>query len=180
MSITVAKSAGFCFGVSRAVETVEREVKAGKQVATLGPIIHNRHAVRHFEDVGVSVIQSPEDAVPGSTVIIRSHGVSRAVYQRLQNMGVEVVDATCPFVKRIHEIVSREEKEGYIPVIIGTRSHPEVEGIAGWCSNCRICNRGLKMKIFRRICPFAWCRRQLPRKSLGKKALILQKNSLLT
>ena len=138
MSITVAKSAGFCFGVSRAVETVEREVKAGKQVATLGPIIHNRHAVRHFEDVGVSVIQSPEDAVPGSTVIIRSHGVSRAVYQRLQNMGVEVVDATCPFVKRIHEIVSREEKEGYIPVIIGTRSHPEVEGIAGWCSNCRI------------------------------------------
>ena len=98
MSITVAKSAGFCFGVSRAVETVEREVKAGKQVATLGPIIHNRHAVRHFEDMGVGVIQSPEDAVPGSTVIIRSHGVSKAVYQRLCDMGVEVVDATCPFV----------------------------------------------------------------------------------
>ena len=108
MSITVAKSAGFCFGVSRAVETVEREVKAGKQVATLGPIIHNRHAVHHFEEMGVGVIQTPEDAIPGSTVIIRSHGVSKAVYQRLNNAGVEVVDATCPFVKRIHDIVSRE------------------------------------------------------------------------
>ena len=138
MSITVAKSAGFCFGVSRAVETVEREVKAGKQVTTLGPIIHNRHAVRHFEDMGVGVIGSPEEANPGSTVIIRSHGVSHAVYERLNSMGVEVVDATCPFVKRIHEIVSREEKLGYLPVIIGTRSHPEVEGIAGWCSQCRI------------------------------------------
>ena len=132
MSITVAKSAGFCFGVSRAVETVEREVQAGKKVFTLGPIIHNRHAVRHFEDMGVGVIQAPEEATPGSTVIIRSHGVSQAVYQRLCEMGVEVVDATCPFVKRIHDIVSREEKEGYLPVIIGTRSHPEVEGIAGW------------------------------------------------
>ena len=138
MSITVAKSAGFCFGVSRAVETVEREVASGKQVATLGPIIHNRHAVRHFEEMGVGVIQSPEDAVPGSTVIIRSHGVSQAVYKRLSNMGVEIVDATCPFVKRIHEIVSREEQQGYLPVIIGTRSHPEVEGIAGWCGSCRI------------------------------------------
>ena len=138
MSITVAKSAGFCFGVSRAVETVEREVASGKQVATLGPIIHNRHAVRHFEEMGVGVIQSPEDAIPGSTVIIRSHGVSQAVYKRLSNMGVEIVDATCPFVKRIHEIVSREEQQGYLPVIIGTRSHPEVEGIAGWCGNCRI------------------------------------------
>ena len=138
MSITVAKSAGFCFGVSRAVETVEREVKAGKRVSTLGPIIHNRHAVRHFEDMGVGVIQSPEDAAAGSTVVIRSHGVSQEVYRRLCDMGVEVVDATCPFVKRIHEIVSREEKEGYLPVIIGTCSHPEVEGIAGWCGDYRI------------------------------------------
>ena len=138
MSITVAKSAGFCFGVSRAVETVEREVKAGKKVSTLGPIIHNRHAVQHFEDMGVGVIQAPEEATPGSTVIIRSHGVSQAVYKRLCDMGVEVVDATCPFVKRIHEIVSREENNGYLPVIIGTRSHPEVEGIAGWCNSCRI------------------------------------------
>ena len=138
MSIRVAKSAGFCFGVNRAVELVEQEAKAGKQVVTLGPIIHNRHAVAHFEDMGVSVIQSPEEAQPGSTVIIRSHGVSRDIYERLLRQGVEVVDATCPFVKRIHDIVSREEAAGFLPVIIGTRSHPEVEGIAGWCKDCRI------------------------------------------
>ena len=138
MSITVAKSAGFCFGVSRAVELVEEAAKAGKKVATLGPIIHNRHAVNRFEEMGVQVISAPEEATPGSTVIIRSHGVTKAVYERLENMGVEIVDATCPFVKRIHGIVSRAEEEGRLPVIIGTRSHPEVEGIAGWCGRCRI------------------------------------------
>ena len=138
MSITVAKSAGFCFGVSRAVELVEDAAKAGKKVATLGPIIHNRHAVARFEEMGVQVIGSPEEAEPGSTVIIRSHGVTKEVYDRLAEQGVEIVDATCPFVKRIHGIVSRAEEEGRLPVIIGTRSHPEVEGIAGWCGNCRI------------------------------------------
>ena len=138
MSVTVAKSAGFCFGVSRAVEMVEQQAAEGKCVVTLGPIIHNRHAVKHFEDMGVQVIAQPEDAPEGSTVIIRSHGVSKAVYQRLQERNVEIVDATCPFVKRIHEIVSKAEAEGSLPVIIGTRSHPEVEGIAGWCDQCRI------------------------------------------
>ncbi len=138
MSITVAKSAGFCFGVNRAVELVEQEAKAGKQVYTLGPIIHNRHAVAHFEQMGVKVAQMPEEIPEGSTVIIRSHGISRSMYERLQGRNVEVVDATCPFVKRIHDIVSKEENNGYLPVIIGTRSHPEVEGIAGWCKDCRI------------------------------------------
>ena len=138
MSITVAKSAGFCFGVNRAVELVEQEANAGKLVFTLGPIIHNRHAVAHFEQMGVKVVPSPRDIPAGSTVIIRSHGVSRAVHEELKQMAVEIVDATCPFVKRIHDIVSKEEANGYLPVIIGTRSHPEVEGIAGWCSDCRI------------------------------------------
>ncbi len=138
MSITVAKSAGFCFGVSRAVDTVEKQAAQGKCVVTLGPIIHNRHAVKHFEDMGVKVIARPEDAPEGSTVIIRSHGVSRDVYRRLQDRNVEIVDATCPFVKRIHEIVVKTEAEGYLPVIIGTRSHPEVEGIAGWCDRCLV------------------------------------------
>ena len=138
MSITVAKSAGFCFGVSRAVELVEQAAKEGKQVFTLGPIIHNRHAVAHFEEMGVKVIATPEDAIPGSTVIIRSHGVTKAVCDALERQGVEIIDATCPFVKRIHGIVSRAEEEGSLPVIIGTRSHPEVEGIAGWCGDCRI------------------------------------------
>ena len=138
MSIQLAKSAGFCFGVSRAVEMVEQEAKSGGQVMTLGPIIHNRHAVRHFEDMGVHVLERAEDAVPGSTVIIRSHGVAREVYEILRSRGVRVVDATCPFVERIHKIVSQAEAEGRLPVIIGTPSHPEVEGIAGWCEQCQV------------------------------------------
>ena len=138
MSVRIAKNAGFCFGVSRAVELVEEAAKSGKTVSTLGPIIHNRHQVGRFEEMGVSVIHEPEDAIPGSTVIIRSHGVSRAVQQRLEKMGVEIIDATCPFVKRIHGIVERAEAEGRLPVIIGTRTHPEVTAIAGWCSGCRI------------------------------------------
>ena len=138
MSVTVAQSAGFCFGVSRAVELVEEAAKTGKQVATLGPIIHNRHVVEKFAAMGIRVIEAPEEALPGETVIIRSHGVARDIYRRLQEQGVEIVDATCPFVKRIHGIVSRAEEEGRLPVIIGTPTHPEVEGIAGWCSECRV------------------------------------------
>ena len=138
MSVTVAKSAGFCFGVSRAVETVEKQAAMGRKVVTLGPIIHNRHVVEKFQSIGVGVIETPEDAPEGATVIIRSHGVSRDICRRLESRGVEVVDATCPFVKRIHGIVSAAEEEGRLPIIIGTRAHPEVEGIAGWCSDCRI------------------------------------------
>ena len=138
MSVRVAKSAGFCFGVSRAVELVEQAAQAGKQVATLGPIIHNRHVVDKFEKMGVRVIDTPEEALPGETVIIRSHGVSRGVYERLERQNVEIIDATCPFVKRIHTIVSRAEEEGRLPIIIGTPTHPEVEGIAGWCTDCRV------------------------------------------
>ena len=124
MSVTVAKSAGFCFGVNRAVELVEQAATSGKQVFTLGPIIHNRHAVAHFEKMGVRVIAAPEEAQPGDTVIIRSHGVTKGVYEQLQEKGAEIIDATCPFVKRIHGIVSRAEEEGRLPIIIGTRSHP--------------------------------------------------------
>ena len=138
MSVTLAESAGFCFGVSRAVELVEKAAREGRRVLTLGPIIHNRHVVERFEGLGVRVIDVPEDAVPGDTVIIRSHGVTRDVVKRLEARNVEIIDATCPFVKRIHDIVSRAWEAGQMPVIIGTRSHPEVEGIAGWCGDCRI------------------------------------------
>ena len=138
MSVLVAKSAGFCFGVDRAVGLVEQAAGDGKQVATLGPIIHNRHQVGRFQQMGIQVLDSVADAKPGMTVIIRSHGVSKAVYEQLKACDVEIIDATCPFVKRIHGIVSSAEAEGYLPVIIGTRSHPEVEGIAGWCGKCMI------------------------------------------
>ena len=138
MSVRVAKSAGFCFGVSRAVDLVEKAAATGAQVVTLGPIIHNRHVVDKFRTLGVEVIDTPEQAQPGQTVIIRSHGVSQDVYERLERQGVQIVDATCPFVKRIHGIVRKAGEEGALPVIIGTPSHPEVEGIAGWCSRCRV------------------------------------------
>ena len=138
MSVHLAKSAGFCFGVSRAVELVEQAAGEGKRVVTLGPIIHNRHAVERFSSMGVGVIEEPAQAQPGETVVIRSHGVTEAVQQALVDRGVEIIDATCPFVKRIHNAVKAAGDEGRLSVIIGTRSHPEVQGIAGWTDNCVI------------------------------------------
>ncbi|MBE6983434.1 MAG: bifunctional 4-hydroxy-3-methylbut-2-enyl diphosphate reductase/30S ribosomal protein S1 [Ruminococcaceae bacterium] len=138
MSIRVAENAGFCFGVSRAVELVEQAAASGKKVATLGPIIHNRHMVEHFRKMNIRVIESPEEAGPGDTVVIRSHGVSQAVYTRLEETGAEIIDATCPFVKRIHNIVQKAETEGRLPIIIGTPTHPEIQGIIGWCSQCQV------------------------------------------
>ena len=138
MSVTIAKNAGFCFGVSRAVETVEKAAAENGRVVTLGPIIHNRHVVEKFDRMGVQVIDSAEEAEKGMTVVIRSHGVTKAVMDQLEEKGVAVIDATCPFVKRIHDIVAKAEKEGRLPIIIGTPDHPEVQGIAGWCRECRI------------------------------------------
>ena len=186
MSVTIAKSAGFCFGVNRAVEMVESCAAEGKHVVTLGPIIHNRHVVAKFDAMGVKVINSPEEAMPGMTVIIRSHGVTKAVCDALQARGVEVVDATCPFVKRIHGIVSKAEEEGRLPVIIGTRSHPEVEGIAGWCSQCRIFETPEELEKWAQEqentsnLPICMVSQTTSTESLWKKASKLQKKSLLT
>ena len=138
MRVTVAQSAGFCFGVNRAVEMVENAARAGERTMTLGPIIHNRHVVSRFQEMGIQVIDQPEQAAPGDTVIIRSHGVSREIYQRLEKQGAKIIDATCPFVKRIHNLVAQAEENGMLPIIIGTPTHPEVEGIAGWCSHCKV------------------------------------------
>ncbi len=148
--IEIAQSAGFCFGVNRAVETVEQAVGEKRKVVTLGPIIHNHHVVRRFRELGVEVIETPEEAKPGDTVIIRSHGVPRRVYEALQARGVEVIDATCPFVKRIHGIVEKADAEGRLPIIIGTRAHPEVEGIAGWCGHCRVFESPEELESFAR------------------------------
>ena len=135
MSVTLAKTAGFCFGVDRAVSLVEQAVKDGKNAVTLGPIIHNRHVVDRFKSLGVGEVSSPEEVAEGATVIIRSHGVSRAVYEALRAKNAEIIDATCPFVKRIHSLVSRAEVAGRQVIIVGTRTHPEVQAVAGWCEN---------------------------------------------
>lgn len=135
--VKVAKSAGFCFGVKRAVEMVYSEAAKGKKVYTLGPIIHNEQVVNDLEKKGVNVINSVNDIKDGEniTVIIRSHGISEDIYNQLKAKKVNIVDATCPFVAKIHRIVQEKYKEGNQIVIIGNENHPEVEGIDGWCEN---------------------------------------------
>ena len=140
--VTVAKSAGFCFGVERAVDQVYEQIEAVKNkkasgpIYTYGPIIHNEEVVRDLSDKGVMVLETEDElrALPRNqgTVIIRSHGVSRHVYEILKERNVAVVDATCPFVKKIHRIVAEHSAAGEAVVIIGSPDHPEVEGIKGW------------------------------------------------
>lgn len=129
----LAKSAGFCFGVDRAVSLVYRLLDEGKKVATLGPIIHNPQLVGELSARGVRIIESPAEARPGETVVIRSHGVGRAVYDELSARGIEYADATCPFVAKIHRIAEEESQKGNIVIIAGDPAHPEVEGIRGHC-----------------------------------------------
>ncbi len=124
--------------MERAVSLVEETAREGKRVFTLGPIIHNRHVVGHFEKMGVAVADTPDQLPDGCAVIIRSHGVPRAVFEALEARDVEIIDATCPFVKRIHALVMSAEREGRTPVIIGNRTHPEVVAIAGWCSHPKV------------------------------------------
>ena len=131
--ITVAETAGFCFGVARAVELVYRLLDEGKRVATLGPIIHNPQLVSELAARGVRILDSPADALPGETVVIRSHGVSQATADELAALDVSVVDATCPYVAKIHRIVRDASDEGRVVVLAGDAAHPEVEGIRGHC-----------------------------------------------
>ena len=135
MRITVAKTAGFCFGVERAVDRIYKLLEEGVfPIYTLGPIIHNEEVVRDLEEKGVRIVTEDElhTLYPG-TVVIRSHGIGRPVYEMLEKTGHAVVDMTCPFVKKIHQIVKKASEAGDHIVIIGDSSHPEVIGICGWC-----------------------------------------------
>ena len=135
-TIKVAKTAGFCFGVKRAVEKVYEQVELGKEnIFTYGPIIHNEEVVADLESKGVRVLSSKEELemLREGTVVIRSHGVPKEIYQLIEAKGLECVDATCPFVKKIHRIVEKESDHGHHIIIIGNNKHPEVEGIKGWC-----------------------------------------------
>ena len=134
MKVELAKSAGFCFGVEKAVNTVYEEAKKENEIVyTLGPIIHNEEVVKDMKKRGVEAVKMDDLAsLPKGTVIIRSHGVSREVYNFVKQSGHRVVDATCPFVKKIHAIVSVQSGKGKTVVIIGNPEHPEVMGIKGW------------------------------------------------
>ena len=135
MSVVLAKSAGFCYGVRRAVELAERTAEEGRPCVMLGSIIHNKDVIARLAERGLTAVERPEDVPEGSAVIIRSHGEGRAVYDQLRARGVEILDATCPNVTRIHQIVAQAEEMGRQPVIVGTPDHPEVTAIAGWCSH---------------------------------------------
>ncbi len=140
MKIKMAKTAGFCFGVKRAVERVYEQIESGKKIYTFGPIIHNEAVVADLEKKGVKVIEDAESlkAIKEGSVVIRSHGVSKGIYDILTKQELECIDATCPFVKKIHRIVEEESEAGKQIIIIGNDSHPEVEGIKGWCKNTAI------------------------------------------
>ncbi|MGN0334170.1 MAG: 4-hydroxy-3-methylbut-2-enyl diphosphate reductase [Lachnospiraceae bacterium] len=146
MEVRLAKTAGFCFGVKRAVDTVYTEAeKNSRTIYTFGPIIHNEQVVSDLELKGVSVLNSKEELEQlseGTTVIIRSHGVGREIYELMNRLKLNIVDATCPFVKKIHRIAERESLAGKTIVIIGNDRHPEVEGIKGWVrGRCAVVER---------------------------------------
>lgn len=143
MNVILAKSAGFCFGVKRAVDTVYGELGSGTEICTYGPIIHNEEVVSDLEAQGVAAVGDMDELAgraasaraagraPGK-VIIRAHGVERGVCEAIEALGYEIIDATCPFVLKIHRLVKRYSREGCRIVIVGNEEHPEVRGIKSW------------------------------------------------
>ena len=135
MSVTIAKSAGFCFGVKRAVNMVYEAIeKESLPIYTYGPIIHNDEVVKDMEARGVQVISNLEqlDSLEKGIMIIRSHGISKAEYERIEQAGFTIMNATCPFVLKIHKLVEQHSKNGEHIIIVGNSEHPEVKGIRGW------------------------------------------------
>ncbi|MBS5164871.1 MAG: bifunctional 4-hydroxy-3-methylbut-2-enyl diphosphate reductase/30S ribosomal protein S1 [Butyricicoccus pullicaecorum] len=136
--VIVAKSAGFCFGVRRAVELAEQEAARNQVIYSYGEIIHNTHEIKRLEALGVFTAERIEDIPDGSAVLIRAHGVAKAVYEAFEKKGCKIYDATCIFVSRIHRYVEEESAAGRRIIILGSRNHPEVLGIAGWCENALV------------------------------------------
>ena len=136
MKVLLAKTAGFCFGVKRAVDTVYQQVEENKdcKIYTFGPIIHNDEVIKDMQAKGVTVLEGEEDLqkAKNGIVIKRSHGVPKRICDRMDELGIQYVDATCPFVKKIHKIAMEKAEEGAFLVVIGNPVHPEVEGIMGW------------------------------------------------
>lgn len=140
MKIVVAKTAGFCFGVNRAVDTVYQNIEhQDSDIYTLGPIIHNNQVVNELRSKGVQAVQNIDEIQSSRPrLIIRTHGVSKNVYNDIQEKKIQCVDATCPYVKKIHRIVEQYHENGYLIIIVGNPDHPEVKGINGWCNNTAV------------------------------------------
>jgi len=130
--VILAESAGFCFGVNRAVELAYKLLNDNIRVSTLGPIIHNQQVIDDMLSKGAQIIDTPEQADKDSTVIIRTHGIPDSLLEKIENSGINFVDATCPFVKKIHKIVSENSAENVPVLIAGDENHPEVMGIRSY------------------------------------------------
>lgn len=149
INITVAKSSGFCFGVNRAVKMVYDELSKNTKVATLGPIIHNQDVVNDMEKHGARIINDVSELNDDEVIVIRSHGVGKAVYDAVAEKGNRLIDATCPFVARIHSVVAEKTREGYFILIAGDENHPEVQGIVGHCNqNYLVFKDNFELKAF--------------------------------
>ena len=135
--VIVAKSAGFCFGVKRACDTVSKLLPDDK-VYLLGELIHNKKVMTEFENSGAKTVNNIDELPDGATVVIRAHGVPKSIIDELSQKSIKICDATCPYVKKIHKIVSEESKKGRKIIIFGKKEHPEVIGINGWCENAII------------------------------------------
>lgn len=137
--VLISESAGFCFGVKRAMNMAQKELEEKKDISVyaLGPLIHNKQAVEKYENMGLITIEEIDEIVQnlGSEMIIRSHGVAKIIYDEAERNEIEVVDTTCPFVRKIHHIVSKGEEENKEIILLGDKNHPEVIGINGWCKD---------------------------------------------
>lgn len=139
MNVKIAKNAGFCFGVKRAMKMAWDELdKSQDGIYALGPLIHNKQAVSKYEERGLKTVDEVKSIPSENSMIIRSHGVAEQIYIDADNKGINVVDTTCPFVKKIHSIVKDYKDKGYEIIVIGDMKHPEVIGINGWCENSAI------------------------------------------
>ena len=154
--LIVAKSAGFCFGVSRSVKMAEELLRSGEKCSSLGELIHFAVFVNELASRGLRLIESPSEAHAGEKVLIRAHGIARSVQQELERSGAEIVDATCPKVKHIHNIVSEATAEGRFVIIIGMRRHPEVEGICGWCGEHMVFETAAELETWLNQNPDFW------------------------
>ena len=153
-NISVAKSAGFCFGVNRAITIVNDLIDEGKKVCTLGPIIHNMEVVNELKQRGCRPIESIDDLTDGETLVIRSHGVKKSIIDELDSKNIDYKDATCPFVKKIHRIVSEADPEKDVVLVAGNHEHPEVEGIISNCEgDCYTFNNEAELDKILEIIP---------------------------
>ncbi|GAB6087852.1 4-hydroxy-3-methylbut-2-enyl diphosphate reductase [Alkaliphilus crotonatoxidans] len=138
MKVILAEHSGFCFGVKKAIDKAFDEIKLnkeGKPIYSLGPLIHNPQVVEQLAQSGVKVVENLDEIRDQGNIIIRSHGVSEEIYDAASKKAEKIINTTCPFVKRIQDIVKEHHEKGYCIVIIGNPNHPEVIGINGWCNN---------------------------------------------